>query len=205
MELLRPLRFCTHISCLKLEMEASIAALFWNELFAILHTTLSSISSTEIQSLSLAVDVSSQARGEHEYIRFLNSLPSPDSDAEFLNIDTGPLHDIIGKHGFPKLSRIEIMVRWHTDLPLKSDTVLSAEDMAHRIASMLRPLERRGILSILCNSPPKKEWNYFKAPHWQEHVPELRQNSDKGSCGTPGVDEARKEQAMEVGIPGDTS
>lgn len=143
---------------------------------------------------------------EPEYLRssISNPLPSPYLDDEFLNIDTGALHDVINTQDFAKLSRVEIIVRWHTDLPLKSDTLLSAEEMAHRIASMLRPLERRGILSVLCKSPPKKEWNYFKAPHWQEHVPELRQNSN-GSCGTPGADEARKEQTVEVGLPGDTS
>ena len=161
------LRFCMRLSSMKLVIEGGITDDFWAELASDLHTTFSNITSPTIRSLNLNIDV--YPPGNIRYRSPSSEMhASPYSDDRFWEIDTQQVHETISRATFSALSSVELVITWNTDLPMVSETILGADEMAHRIGSILQPLDRRGILSVLCRSPRFKDWCFLRGPQVSE-------------------------------------
>lgn len=148
---------------MKLVIEHGLARDFWEELVFNLHTTFSSITSASVHSISLSIDIYPLRDGDHRSSGS-TTFPSPYSDERFGEIAVQPLHEIVSLETFSALSSVELVVTWVSDLPMESEDsgVLSAEEMAQRIALILQPLDRRGILSVLCKNQRFKSWYHYR-------------------------------------------
>ncbi|KZT69284.1 hypothetical protein DAEQUDRAFT_271575 [Daedalea quercina L-15889] len=138
---LSPLAYCARLLKAKLAMRINPMD-SWRGIVAALYDTLSQLSSGRMHTFQLELSLIQQSL-----------LDGPDtsqhSDSEFVDIDLGPIRQIIARLLFNSLrdARIDV-VRLHRAPALTSDASLTADEVERRVRLILQPWDTRGILAV---------------------------------------------------------